>query len=475
MLAVIFRLFGSWSPTAILVVQHAMVVGVAVVTALIGWHLTDRRTLALLAGVMCACSLQLLTFANVIIAEVPFTLALVLAVLFLVKYHRHGGGRFLALASLMAAVSYLFRPIGMAVVPICVAAAVHRAWKPHGGKPSGPSGLVARRITRRSGWYPSAPWWRRLAAGLALAVAPALAVTLPLAAMNRAIHGVDLPAPCATLALYLRLLTMDGFDSADSEALTDIRAVVHEAIERGDLPPDANWREWGPVWHAYEKVRNVPLTQSSVIMADACRDLIRENPQATMANTIRYAYWLLMVPDSFYRFHPGGAPGTVSPTGESKRNATADIFDVATYEPMMRPWVDPYEHYLTLSGAPGPATPLVRGIARWFHRRVEKGPPLVGLGDSPYEEFGWLCLIGVVLSLLTRERTTWLLVTAVILCQLVPSAFFGGPTPARYAVPVKPLMLLYGTLLVIGLFRSLAGVIRVIKLVPKRRVGFGSL
>ena len=419
MLAAIFRLFGSDSPMAILVVQHAMVVGVALVTALIGWYLTERRAVALLGGVMRAASLQLLTFANVIITEVPFTLAFLSSVCFLVKFHRRGGAGTLALASLMAAVSYLFRPIGIAVLPFCVAAAAHRVWKPWPDGPATTSSSVRDSLGYLSRWLYSRVWWSRATAGLVLALTPALGVMLPVAAFNMAVHGTALPAPCGTLALYLRLLTMDRLDSTSSEALTDIRAVVNEAIERGHLSPHADWREWGPVWQAYETVRGVPLTQSSAIMADACRDLIRENPRATLENTIRYSYWLLMVPDSFYRFHPGGAPGVIRPTGECGRNTTAEIFDVRTYEPMMRPWVDPYSHYIALSGVPKPSTPMWRGFARWFYRHVENGRPLLGMGDSLYEQFTWLCLMGIALTLLTRERATWLLVAGVIACQTV--------------------------------------------------------
>ncbi len=474
MLAAIFRLFGSASPTGILVVQHAMVVGVALVTALIGWYLTERRTVALLGGVMCAASLQLLTFANVIITEVPFTLVFLSSVCFLVKFHRRGGAGTLALASLMAAVSYLFRPIGIAVLPFCVAAAAHRVWSPWRDGESTISPSARDSLGHLSRWLYARVWWSRATAGLVLALVPALGVMLPVAALNTAVHGTDLPAPCGTLALYLRLLAMDRLDSTSSEALTDIRAVVNEAIERRHLPPHADWREWGPVWHAYETVRGVPLKQSSAIMADACRDLIRENPRATLENTIRYSYWLLMVPDSFYRFHPGGAPGVITPTGESERNTTAEIFDVRTYEPMMRPWVDPYSHYIALSGAPKPTTPMWRGFARWFYRHVENGRPLLGMGDSLYEQFTWLCLMGIVLALATRERATWLLVAGVIACQIVPSAFFGGPTPPRYAVPVKPLMLLYGAFLVVFVLRAAVAALYAGGLVPRLRLGFGS-
>ena len=52
MLAAIFRVFGSSSPVAIVVVQHAMLVVVAVLASLIAWHATYRRPVALMTGLL---------------------------------------------------------------------------------------------------------------------------------------------------------------------------------------------------------------------------------------------------------------------------------------------------------------------------------------------------------------------------------------------------------------------------------------
>lgn len=479
LLAGIFVVFGSWSPVAILVVQHALVVGVAALTTLIAWHLTSRRSVALLAGLMTACSLQLLAFANVIVTEVPYTFTLVLSVYFLVRYHRSGGVRYLAFASLTAGVACLIRPAGLSVVGICVAAAVYRVWVALHEGADGETPTPTNGVYWRRGSALSKPrgagrlsWLRRLTEGPAVAVAPALLVVLPFTAVNRLVHGAQLSGGCANLALYHRLLTMDKLDSTNSAALSDIRAVVRQAVRRGDVPAHADYRQWGPVWHAYESVRKVPLVESSAMIGEACRDLIAENIGAVFKNTVRYAYWMLMVPDSFYRFHPGAAPGVRTPTGEYVRNPKADLFEASTYEPLMRPWIAPYHHYLPLATEPTATTSAWREIARWFYTNVDKGRPVVGWGDSPYEEFGWLCLLGIVGSFWVRERTGWLLVLGVILVQVVPSAFFGGPTP-RYAVPVNPLMLLYAALLPVMAWRIFAAIRNSAQLARRRRFGFG--
>ena len=107
MLAVIFRVFESWSQTAILVVQHGMAIVAAGLTALIAWHLTQRKSVSLVAGLMCAGSLQVLAYANLVLTETPYMVTLLACVYFLVRYHHEGNLRVLALASLMAGLSYL--------------------------------------------------------------------------------------------------------------------------------------------------------------------------------------------------------------------------------------------------------------------------------------------------------------------------------------------------------------------------------
>ena len=448
MLAVIFKLFGSASPTAILAVQHLMVVATAVIITLIAWHVTSNRIAACVAGLMSACSLQLLAFANVIITEVPYTLILTLSVYFLVKYHTQGRGRHLAYASLMAGLSYLFRPIGLSVVAVCVAAALHRSWTSRYRKNVSDGADVAKAFDRPTRAPSAIGFPRRALAGLALAILPALAIISPATLHNQLTHGGDLSSPCANLALYFRIFHMDQLDSANSASLSDIKRVVAEAIDRKALSPDADYRLWGPVWKAYERVRGDGLPVSARIMGDAAWDVIREHPGEIATQTVRYAFWMLMVPDSFYRFHAGGAAGTCRATGDCVRAEQAEIYDINTYLPMERHWIDPYEHYLPLQTSATTTTGPWRELARWFYRNVESGPPVFVLGDSPYEAFTWLCLLGALASLLMRNRTTWLLLSAVIAGQVLASAFLAGPTP-RYAVPLKPLLLVFPSIFVL--------------------------
>lgn len=483
LLAGIFVLFGISSPVAILVIQHALVVGITILTALITWHLTNRRIVTVVAGLFCACSLQLLAYANVIITEVPYTFAIVLAAYLLVKYHRSGNARLIALASLTAGVAYLIRPTGLSIVAMCIAVAMYRVWK--GTRVSEKRQMPFRLWKTRSGSAQAASVrprdvdgaprgkLRALFTHLTLAVVPAALMVAPMAIYNNVKHGANLSSSCANLALYHRLLYMDGLDSTDSPALAEIRTVVQEAVRRGAIPAHADYQHWGPVWHAFEDVRGEPLAHSIARMGEANRDLMREHRGTVAKNTIRYAYWMLMTPDSFYRFHPGGAPGVLLPTGEYVRDAKADIFDVSTYGILMRPWIDPAAEYLRFEYAPTATTPFWRDIAEWFYLKVQKGPPLLGFGDSLYEEMSWFCLIGIIASLAMRNRTAWLLVTGVVVLQIVPSAFLAGPTP-RYAVPIYPLLLVYGAFFAVAVVRAPFFLIQYLRLSRRRRYRFGS-
>lgn len=442
-LASIFRIFGEQSPVAIQVVQHLMVVGICVISAMLAWELTRRRVMAFLAGLMCALSIQLLTFANLIFAEVPYTLALLLSVYFLVRYHQEGVRRHLVLASLLAGASYLLRPTGLAMVAVCVLAAMHRSW-------------VAFRQTDPT----TRLRFRQVVGDLARAIIPAALVMAPMAIQNRLVHGGGVSSRSSGLALYHRVFRMDKLDSRTSESLNKIKEVVRQAKLSGVLRPDDELQLWGTVVKAYQHVHGKSLVQSSVIMGQAAREVIRQHPRKFAIDTGRYAYWMLFTPNTFYQFLPGGVPGIVRPNGDCARDPDAQIYDIATYQPMLDTWIRPYRHYLPLSTAPRALTPLWHDLTRAFHRHVANGTLVPGVDRSLYEIFSMCCLAGLALTVLARNRTTWLIVIgAVLATQTIGSAFYAGPTP-RYAIPVNPLMLLGFAFLIGQLGRWLAFAIR---------------
>ncbi|RME41137.1 MAG: phospholipid carrier-dependent glycosyltransferase, partial [Planctomycetota bacterium] len=488
-LAGVFRLFGPLSPDAIQVSQHLMVVGICVLAALIGWELTRRRSVALLTGLFVSLSLQLLTFANLIFAEVPYALALTACVYALVRFHRSGSLRCLAAASALAGIASLLRPTGLALVPVCVCVAlwrtlrIRRADPSIGRSPWALSAMVRRYFAPRSRMECRSvaraeargseleneerpnrvatvrernesraatvrerfsslktsrfPRLFRITAVSVCALLPALVFIVPPEWHNRRVHGGDAVSRCRNLALYHRIFRMDGLDAPQSDALADIRQTVEEARRRGFLRPDDDIRLWGTVVKAYRTVRGWSLAQAAGVMGDAARDALDAHRKEVLLNTIRYAYWMLASTDTFYRFHPGGAPGLTRPNGERVRATGAELFDIATYRPMLDEWLQPYRHYLPLRIDPRPLTPLWRAVARVFHRYADQPPSPVRIGDTLYEVFTWICLLGLALaSAIGPRRGAWILIIGGVLAtQVFGSALYAGPTP-RYAVPV---------------------------------------
>ena len=172
LLAGIFRLFGSSSPAALLVLQHAMIVGVALLTTATAWHACRRRGVALVTGLLCAANLPLLSYANIVMTEACFAILLAGSVFLLLRYWRFGGRWSLAIASLLAGASYHMRPTGVLVVGVCLTAAMLRTHRQAQRLAADHPDMSTTVRHGRSGW--------RLRAGHAgLALAPALLMVLP--------------------------------------------------------------------------------------------------------------------------------------------------------------------------------------------------------------------------------------------------------------------------------------------------------
>ena len=439
-LAIVFWMFGASSPSAILVAQHAMAVATAVLTAAIAWRLTSRRSTAALAGSLCACSLQVLAYANLVLTETPYMLTLIAAVYCLVRYHQDEERRWLVAASLLSGVGYLLRPVALYLVAVCAAAALQRAW-----------------TMRRAPHLARRRWG--LAVELASASGPALFVAAPWMVLTMSSHDSLQAARCLDYVLYLRAATFDGLDSTQSAAMTDIHRVVDEAKRTGRLGPNADYRDRATVIRAYQAVRHVGFAESSAVLGRAGRDLMVEHPGSITLNTFKYAVWMLLSPDPVYRFQPGGAPGK-----EGKRDADAVIYDSGTYAFGDGSWewvLKDYRHYLPLSAQPRALTPWWTALVTWFHRHVEQGRTIVRLGDSFFEAFMLLCVAGGVLSLFRRDRAAWSTVASVISLHVLVSTFLGGPQ-TRYSAPVKPILWLYLSLLLVTVFGSLWHGVRVL-------------
>jgi hypothetical protein len=461
LLAVGFSVFGSESGTVLFILQHAMTVLTAGLTALIGWQVTARQNVALIAGLMAACSLQVIAFANQLMTETPYMLALVASVYFLVKYHSVGRLRDLACSSALAGIAYLFRPIGLTLAAVLGCVAICHAWKPprrSEPRPAGSGVEYDRRHQRRllplpgpilplRALRPSAP-------ALFCAFAPMALFVVPWWIHNQAMHGANSFGRCFDFALYNRAANVERSNGAANEQLARAQAVVEKAKSEGRIDADADAGMAWTVWQANRSVHGASLKDSSELLGQAARRKLLDDPAGILWGTVKYSAWMLLTPDSSYRYHPDGTAGVAGrrPEGE-------EIFDSALYlDPLARP-LKPFEQYLALDRGPTPTTALWSTINRWFVRHVEHGAPIIGVGDSLYEEMILFCLAGGVLCLFTRNRRAWVIVLAVLVLQIVPSAFVAGVGP-RYAMPVQPLLKLFAAFLIVACGEALAHGIR---------------
>lgn len=418
LLAGLFAIFGPSSPIAVVLLQHLMMIATAMLIAAIGWRITANKIVALVAGCSCACSLQLLAYANMVLTEAPYTLVLVAAIYALVRFIQDEKWRWLALASLLAGVGYLLRPIGLYLLPVCGVLALRQVW-----------------IARNSVWL-----WRSLFTAATASALPALLAAAPWMVASAYAHKSLQATRCLDYVYYFRAATVEGLDSTKSETMVDIHRVIAEAQASGHLNAHADYRDRATVIKAYQAVRGLSFADSSAILGRAGRDLMREHPWDLLVGTLRYAGWLLLSPDPVYRFLPGGAPGH-----DGKRDTQAEIFDIATYSVGPGSWeptLVEYRKHLPLETTAKSATPAWTAATLWFHRNIENGHPIFGLRDSLHEELMLLVALGALVSLFLVQRAAWWTAASVIALHVLVSVFFGG-AQTRYAAPIRPLLCLY--------------------------------
>lgn len=415
LLAIIFRVFGTASPQVILVVQHAMVAGSAVLGALLAWTLWPRRSFALLAGLFGAFSLHLSAYANMVMTEVPYAFVLTACVLLLVRYHVAGGWGWLVGASAAAGLCATIKSIGELMPLLCLGVALHRMWT----------------VRRRSVPVKRRCWLRATVLSLLAATGPAAAFILPVMLNNYRTCGYFQLSCCGDMALYHRAVAREKLDSDSSAALAQVRETLEEAKHRGLIPSDVRLGDKFRVNAAYRAVHGVSMAEAAKVMGQAAWDLIAENPGLILRRGVRYAYRSLFMPDLHYRVVPGEIP--------------AEMFDMEEATRWTALYVGPrtMAKYLPLNDRPTLTSPLRGGITRWYREHVEKGSPILGLVDTPYEEFVLLCVLGGLLSLVQANRMVWMVPGLVVFCHVVCSAYLIETAP-RWVVPVHPLLHVFG-------------------------------
>ena len=430
-LAGIFSVFGSASGPAIMVLQHGMIVAIAILAALLGWYLTERRVIALLAGVFAAGALHVSGMANAILTETPYTLALTVCVTLLVRGIRRQSVGSIALASLAAGIATVVKPTGQVMVIVCVVVALYIAWRKY------------LRSPRSS--------FRRCAVGIsgfaAASIVPAAAVMLPVALNSLRHFDRFQMTGTSGYCLYFRTAFVDDLDDPQSESLTALKLALEVAKRRGTMRSDATHHDFYLTLLAYQQVHQATLSETFELMGQAGTDMALKHWPGIARRTITHSYRTFFEPDYTYRILPGGAPDRAGYMAFD-----ADVMSHTTFHEMAEQLVgtDVLSRYLPEAESPLPLTGLWSRLVGWYHRRIELGPPVVGILDTPYEEMTALALIGGVLALFRRHRAAWLLCAGVVAIHVVLSAALQG-TLGRYTLPVHPVLNVLQALTIVAL------------------------
>jgi len=437
-LASVFALFDEASPWAIMAIQHLMVVGCAGLSVLIGWMLWPSRVFAAIVGLLTGVSLHLSGYANAILTEVPYAFVLTGLLFLILRHWVTGRIRWLLAASAVAGVAAMIKDVGQYAILVCAAAAVVTAFK-HRQKYQGQQAKQEFAATRG----PLRRWVRRLGPAIVGSIAPAIIVLAPMMIHNCVVFGRPKTTANGGLLFYYRAACLDKLDSMTSESVAILRRSVEIARTRGSIPPDATHHNYLPTLSACERLRghrgsvfeSSHLLEIARIMKQAGIDIMLEHPATIAKNTVLYTYRILMMPDEGYRMQPGGR------FRDSRLATGATIFANDTYLSSIQAKIGEQELavYLPFSNQPRRTTKAWSAVTGWYHQRIEKGAPIIGLLDSPYEEFMALSALGLAMAAVWRRRFGFLLLAFVIFYHAAGSAFMGGVQP-RYVVPLHPLL-----------------------------------
>ncbi len=407
-LAVLFRFFGAASGAAIIVSQHAMVIATAAFAALTAATLRPQALFVATAGLLTAICPYLSGYANTVLTEVPYALLIAAAVFFLVRAQVTDVSYYLAAASATAALAALTKGTGQIAVAVCVGAALCRG---------------VQRIRHASQRTSIATRAVALFRPIACSVVPAATLLLPVMCWNYGRSG-HFQLTCALgVELYARAMITDKLGDAGHPALAHLEETLDEAKRRGLVDPAATLRDHHALLSVYPLVHGGSRADAADAMGRAATQLLMENVGAVLGRTLHYAYWMLVVPDPIYRVVPGRMP--------------TDMFDIheahAAVERIVGAPV--LAQYLPSRLEPGPMSATLATLTNAYHDHIDRGAPILGTGDTLYEELVQVSLLGLTVGLFRRDRNRWLIPAAMLAGHVAISALLVGPVP-RYTGPV---------------------------------------
>ncbi|MFQ5415012.1 MAG: hypothetical protein ACE5E6_11190, partial [Phycisphaerae bacterium] len=429
-LAAMFAVFKTNSAAAIHVVQHGMVVGCAVLSVLMAWTLWPHRGFAAMVGLVSGASLHLSGYANAVLTEVPYALLLTLSMLLVLRHWTTHGLGSLAAGSLAIGLAILMKPTGQAIPGLVLMVSLAGWWKTRRLVDDASGGSSRETEAPRRG-HPG------VVARVVCSLGPAAAVLVPVALHQYDTFGYFQVTAMGHVAPFYRAVHVEHLGVADSEALTRVEQWVTDARRAGAIPWEAGDQSVHTVLKACTATRGFTVSECYRIMGRAGWDILRGHPGRILRGSAVTAYRMFVMPDRAYRIVPGGAPGEA---GRFARQAVMLSPDTYTPHVVDRVGSARMNRYMRVSGRAGGASDLWTGFARWYHATMERGRPMLGVADSPYEAFALMSVLGFGAGMVFgRHRAGWMILAAVVAYHVGVSSLIGSLEP-RFVIPLHPVL-----------------------------------
>jgi len=246
------------------------------------------------------------------------------------------------------------------------------------------------------------------------------------------------------------VVTTDGFSAPANAAMLELKRCVNQVNAQQPSGENFDYRNEEQALLCYRKVHHASWSKAMGQLGEAAMPILLAHKRAVAIGTFVNAARTLLMPDGIYLCRPeapGSAatsfPGSVvgSAQGHPPFVSTSKYerdFKIRLYEAADQPYIHPNRHA-------GPLAHYWSALSAWYHANIVTGKPLPVIpGDTPYEHWVYFCLLGGVAMLFRpRHVVVGILLWAVMLCQLLPSSFIPGTNP-RFAVPIRPIVDLWG-------------------------------
>ncbi|MCC7291916.1 MAG: hypothetical protein IT449_07640 [Phycisphaerales bacterium] len=429
LLAVAAAVGGAGASTIVLLAQHGIVVGCAVIMTALAWRLSHTRSVACACGLLTGCSWALTGYAGTVLTEAPYTFALLASLYCLCRFVETGGLQWTSLGSAGLGCAALIRPAALPLALLPAAALFFCKQRK----------ATAAALSFRSRWF------ARCGALLA-AAGPFALLTGGWSLITVIEHGAAGAGNFAGRTLYHRVVTRGGWTTPVNAAMEDIRACVAKVNATDPNPPpfDARMEEHAVI--CLQRVHGCTLAEASNQLGAAVAPIFRLHAWEILADTPRQAAYVLLVPDEIHRFRAEDECLRLSMAGDPEDWPSTAAFAQDVRRRLREAggeWMpDPRTQASWIS-------PLRTALADAYDRfvlRFDLCAPLPG--DTVFENWVWLCLLGAITPLAGARRRMWVITVALVLLQVLPCAFAPG-FDRRFAAPIRPVVHLWGVQLVV--------------------------